>query len=368
MMLPNQINTQRFSAVGKGGYRASEVDAFIQKVFQNYNKLYNDNNILKERLSSITPLIDEYNENKKAIANALIWAQTTSDKTISDAKNEAKRIVDTATTEGDNIIADKKAEAEAVYAQELKESKNSLEAAQAELNKVKTETEALSKEYIDSINVKANGIIDDANSKASKIVADAYNDAKTAREKADAVLSEAKKELDALKKEAAKLRSEIEKVMASTAEAIGTIEIKDIEAELPEEEKLQAKSIDKDEIEEFTLDFSAEKTPEIIEAVFADDGEFLKDSFEVETVIDEVIQENETLKEADLISGPSNTEMPDVNAYISKIFESAGSEDSDFSSFADGLNDILAQSLEENNISFEELQKSMDKDVAAVEE
>lgn len=364
MMLPNQINTQRFSAVGKGGYRASEVDAFIQKVFQNYNKLYNDNNILKERLSSITPLIDEYNENKKAIANALIWAQTTSDKTVSDAKNEAKRIVDAANTEGENILADKKAEAEAVYADELKENAESLEKAKAELNKIKTETETLSKEYIERVNKRAEEIIDDANSKASKIVADAYNDAKTAREKADAVISQAEKQLQKLKKEAAKLRTEIEKIMSVTSVAVSSIELGDIEKELPTEEKVEADSINKDEFEEFTLDFSDAVTAEENNAAEA----MPESSFDIETVIDEVTAEPQIMAEADLISGPSNTEMPDVNAYISKIFESAGSEDSDFSSFADGLDDILAQSLEESNISFEELKKSMDKDVAAVEE
>lgn len=365
MMLPNQINTQRFSAVGKGGYRASEVDAFIQKVFQNYNKLYNDNNILKERLSSITPLIDEYNENKKAIANALIWAQTTSDKTVSDAKSEAKRIVDAANAEGENIIADKKAEAEAVYANELKENEESLEKAKAELTKIKTETEALSEEYIGKINKRADEIIEDANSKASKIVADAYSDAKTAREKADAIVNEAEKQLEKLKEEAAKLRSEIEKIMSVTAEAVSSIELGDIEKEIPAEAKLEADSISKDEFEEFTLDFSADSINEEKEEKFE---AVTENSFEIETVIDEVINESPVMAEADLISGPSNTEMPDVNAYISKIFESAGSEESDFSSFADGLDDILAQSLEESNISFEELKKSMDKDVATVEE
>lgn len=364
MMLPNQINTQRFSAVGKGGYRASEVDAFIQKVFQNYNKLYNDNNILKERLSSITPLIDEYNENKKAIANALIWAQTTSDKTVSDAKNEAKRIVDAANIEGENILADKKAEAEAVYANELKENEESLEKAKAELNKIKTETEALSKEYIEKVNKRADEIIDDANSKASKIVADAYNDAKTAREKADSIVSEAEKQLDKLKKEAAKLRTEIEKIMSVTAVAVSSIELGDIEKELRDEEKVEADSISKEEFEEFTLDFSDDSIFE--ENPVTETAP--ESSFDIETVIDEVVNEPQIMAEADLISGPSNTEMPDVNAYISKIFESAGSEDSDFSSFADGLDDILAQSLEESNISFEELKKSMDKDVTAVEE
>ena len=122
MMLPNQINNQRFSAVGKGGYRASEVDAFIQRVFQNYSKLYSDNNILRERLSAITPLIDEYNENKRAIADALIWAKTTSDKTVDQARGEAESLIENAKAEAEKIIADKTSEAKAVYAQELDSS------------------------------------------------------------------------------------------------------------------------------------------------------------------------------------------------------------------------------------------------------
>ncbi len=366
MMLPNQINTQRFSTVGKGGYRASEVDAFLQKISQNYNKLFNENNVLKERLGSITPLIEEYNENKKAIANALIWAQTTSDKTINDAKSEAKKLLDAASAEGESLIASKAAEAEAAYAEKLEEARINLEKAAKEYELIKSESVALSEKYISEVNAKANEIIEDANAKASKIVADAYNDAKTAREKSDAILKDAQAELNAIKKEAAKLKKEIEDAVNTTVKAISAIEIGDFDAQVNAGDKLEALVIDKADIEEFSIDFTAEITEEAVSDDVAVENES-NSGIQVETVVDEVFDEKEMV-DADLISGSNKEEMLDVNAYISKIFESVGSNDSDFSSFADGLNDILEQSFEENELSFEELKKSIDKDEDTVEE
>ncbi len=365
MMSPNQINTQRFSTVGKGGYRASEVDAFMQKISQNYNKLFNENNVLKERLASITPLIEEYNENKKAIANALIWAQTTSDKTINDAKGEAKKLIDSASAEGDSIIAEKTAQAESAYAEKIEEARINLEKAIKEYELIKSESVALSEKYISEVNAKANEIIEDANSKASKIVADAYNDAKSARDKADAVLDVAKTELDAIKKEAAKLKRQIESAMILTAEALSTVEISDFDAKVNEGKKFEALSINKDEIEEFAIDFTARIPEDSEEAVISTEDES-SSGIQVETVVDEVFNGED--KAADLISGSAGDEMLDVNAYISKIFESVGSSDSDFSSFADGLSDIMEKSFAENEISLEDIKKSIDKDENTVEE
>lgn len=365
MMLPNQINSQRFSTVGKGGYRASEVDAFMQKISQNYNKLFNDNNVLKERLASITPLIEEYNENKKAIANALIWAQTTSDKTISDAKSEAKKLIDTANAEGESLIAAKTAEAESAYAEKLEEARLSLEKAAKEYELIKNESVALSEKYISEVNAKANEIIEDANAKASKIVADAYNDAKTAREKSDSILKSAKAELDTIKKEATKLKREIEAAMNLTVQALSSIEIGDFEAQSDEADKLEALTINKADIEEFAIDFAAE-IAEVPEETVVRDEEEINSGIQVETVVDEVFDEKD-ISDADLISGVANEEMLDVNAYISKIFESVGSNDSDFTSFADGLNDILEKSFEDNEMNFDELKKSIGKDEDTVE-
>lgn len=368
MMLPNQINNQRFSTAGKGGYRASEVDAFIQRVFQNYNKLYNENNILKERLSSISPLIDEYNENKRAIADALIWAKTTSDKTVEQAHLEAREIIDSANTEGEKIIADKAAEAQAVYAQELNSTLAALEDAKTELEMTRSQAKSFSERYISEINSKAMSIVEDANSNASKIVADAYKDAQTARDKADALINKANDELASIKAEASRLKAEIEKAARIAAESVSAFVIEEIEPEKAvDAEVIEAKQIDLSEIEEFAFDFDAEKAelPEAdedeISAVGTQESES-EPSLMVETVLEvdsDICEEAPDAKDDFISGGSTASAMPDVSAYISKIFDSAGSGDSDFSSFADGLNDAFAQSLEDSDISFDDLKKAM---------
>lgn len=367
MMLPNQINNQRFSAVGKGGYRASEVDAFIQRVFQNYNKLYNENNILKERLSSITPLIDEYNENKRAIADALIWAKTTSDKTVEEAQQSAKEIIDSAAAEGEKIIADKANEAQAVYAQELNSTKIALENAKTELEMTRSQAKSFSERYIAEINAKATSIIEDANANASKIVADAYNDAKTARDKADEVISKANEELAAIKAEAAQLKAEIEKAVKIAAESVAGFSVEEMKPEsVPDADIIEAKQIDIDEIEKFT--FEAPTAEEIMQDTdtqeLSDDSQTEDESsLMVETVVEAELAASETdaaSESEDFISGGATAAMPDVSAYISKIFDTVGSEESDFSSFADGLNDVFAQSLEESDISFDDLKLAIE--------
>ncbi len=367
MMLPNQITNQRFSMAGKGGYRASEVDAFIQRVFQNYNKLYNDNNVLKERLSAITPLIDEYNENKRAIADALIWAKTTSDKTVEQAQQEAKDVIEAANAEGQKIIAEKTAEAQSVYAQELNSTEIALENAKTELEMTRNQAKSFSERYIAEINAKASSIIEEANSNASKIVADAYKDAQTARDKADAIIRKANEELEFIKSEAFKLKEEIEKAVKIAADSVAEFSIDDIEPEVsPDTEIIEPRQIDIAEIEEFTFDFDEETATKVSEdapetAALETESEEMP-SFEIETIVDDetfVEKEENTVNTDDFISGGSSA-MPDVNAYISKIFDSAGSDDSDFSSFADGLNDAFAHSLEDSDISFDELKKAIE--------
>lgn len=365
MMLPNQINSQRFSTVGKGGYRASEVDAFIQRVFQNYNRLYNENNVLKERLSAITPLIDEYNENKKSIADALIWAKAASDKTVEQAQQEAKEIICTANAEGERIIAEKTAEAQAVYSQELNSTKAALEDAKTELEMTRSQAKSFSERYISEINSKAVAIVEDANANASKIVADAYKDAQTARDKADAIISKANEELAAIKTEASKLKAEIEKAAKIAAESVEGFTVYEIEPQtVLESEKIEAAQIDVSEIDKFTFDFNKE----LKDSAVADDSDDGTADCEMSLTVENV-EETENLLTADekmngeddLISGGSTaTAMPDVSAYISKIFDTVGKEDSDFSSFADGLNDAFAHSLEDSDISFEDLKKTIE--------
>lgn len=258
MMLPNQITLQHFTQTGKGGYRSIEVDAFLQRVYQSYNKLYNDNKALNDKLDELIPQIEEYNRSKSTIADALIWAKSTAEKNIEEAKSIAENLVADATAKADKLLEDKKSEADNYYAEKTLSANKNLEKAKAELESLKQQSAVFSDRYIAEINVKTQTIIEDANSKAATIVSEAYSDAKKAREKADRIIADANAELQLLKNEASKIKEELLSLISyaqTASEKIDTSAFEDIKQdEAPEGEVISAKSINYDEVEKFNFD------------------------------------------------------------------------------------------------------------------
>ena len=258
MMLPNQITLQHFTQTGKGGYRSLEVDAFLQRVYQSYNKLYNDNKALNDKLEELMPQIEEYNRSKTTIADALIWAKSTAEKNIEEAKAISENLVADATAKADKLLEDKKMEADTYYADKTMAANRNLEKAKSELESIKQQSAIFSDRYIAEINVKTQTIIEDANSKAASIVADAYADAKKAREKADRIIADANAELEMLKAEAIKIKNEMYALISyaqTAAEKVSSYSFDAFEKdEGAESEVLEAKSIDFDEIQKFSFD------------------------------------------------------------------------------------------------------------------
>lgn len=338
MLTPLQISTQRFTPSGKGGYKAAEVDAFIQKVYKNYTKLYNDNNTLGERLASLSPVIDEYNQNKAAIANALISAQTVANTKLDEAKAAADAIIGEANQKGDEIIREKSAEAEKYYADKTHEADEKLTELQKNYSKMKSESDSYKENYLKEVNLKVNELIEDANEKAASIVAKAYSDAKQAREKADEVIASANAELNALKAETAKIKKELAsfiKLAESAAKAVGDYEVIE-KAEFTQEE-VKAEKISAEDIPAFAFEIETEAEAVITEEPVTEEKE--SDETPEESAEDLFDAEEESL-DLDLFSH-STPEMPDVNSYLSKIFDGTSQDDSAF-----GFNDLISESAD----------------------
>lgn len=327
MMTPLQISSHRFSPSGKGGYKAAEVDEFIQKIYKNYTKLFNDNNTLNERLQSISPVIDEYNKNKAAIANALISAQNAADSKLEEAEQSAKAVVEE---------AEKKAEA--YYVQKTHEADEKLAELQRNYTKLKTDSDAYKEKYFADVKVKANEIISEANEKAASIVAKAYDDAKTARERADKIIDEANEELKKIKAEAAKIKAELAGLIAlanSVNEGISDFE--------PIEKKSEAESEAEETVAPVELpDFELSLSEQLKEETEDADNED-----EVITVYDkkDFASANPEDEVTDLFSNSADakahqkSEIPDAEAYLAQIFGSVGNGDSDF-----GFDDLISES------------------------
>ncbi len=258
MMLPNQITSQNFSQNGKGGYKADEVKAFLQRVYQSYSRLYAENKTLADRLDEVLPKLEEYERSKTTIADALIWAKATAEKNIEEANGIAERTVADATEKAERLLEDTKAQADAYYADKTVTAEKNVEKARAEFESLKQQSELYSERYIAEINVKAQTIIEDANTKAGAIVAAAYADAKKAREKAEIIIAEANAELKRLEGEAAKIKSEILSLITYAQSAAEQIDVSAFGAvELPVStvvEDVQPKTVEPDEVESFTFE------------------------------------------------------------------------------------------------------------------
>ena len=324
MMNPNQITLQTFSQTGKGGYKAVEVDAFIQRVYQSYNKLYRENDALREKLDEILPVIEEYNKRKNSIADALIWAKSTAEKNIEEAKATADKLIFEATEKADRLYEEKKAEADAYYSSKTEAADENLERAKAELESIRHQADSFSEKYTKGINDKAKALIEDANLKAASIVADAYADAKSAKEKTEKLIADADKELNLMKAEAAKIKNELLSLVSLAQKAAEEVDNRMFEPVVitadAEEEVVEPEQLDYEEIEPFSLD---DIQPEV--------------SLKLEEKLDE---ENEDDAQPEFVKF-FDTKLPDVNDLLSEIFTAVSEQ-----------NPRKADTEEENSFKF----------------
>lgn len=310
-MLPNEILSVRFSKNGKDGYRITEVDSFKNKVYESFNKVYNENNILNGRVNELNALIQKYNSDKEAIASTLIYAQSTADKTLSEARQKA-----------DDIVNEAIERAEREYKERIVAAEEKLRSLQEDYDRTKAELEKYSATYTENVNAQALDIIEKSNSKAASIVAEAKTEADKIVSENNAFVDEAKSELQKIGEAIAKLKADAfevttkinsltDGVMEEFTVVSGEFGFKAIEAD----------KIDADTVEPFKMpDFS----------------EILAESLDISS--------GKPVGEAPISETPKAT-VPDVNEYITKIFEAVGSEGVEFSSFKDDLTEAFTREI-----------------------
>lgn len=162
MMLPNQIKNVSFPLAGRGAYRSAEVDAFQRKVYVAYSELYSENVALKNKFSSLSALVDEYNEGKNSIATAIIKSQALCDKMVGDAKSQADEILSEAQTKAAEEAESKKTFADEYAAEKTAQADEYLKRAETELERVQQDALRQAENYIAGVNEQAAAIIERA--------------------------------------------------------------------------------------------------------------------------------------------------------------------------------------------------------------
>lgn len=88
------------------GYDTSAVDHFLEMLADELERLYKQNNELKESLARTRSSLDQMREREKALQETLLTAQQVTEELKENARKEAELVVADAHIEGERVVRD----------------------------------------------------------------------------------------------------------------------------------------------------------------------------------------------------------------------------------------------------------------------
>lgn len=95
MITPLEIQNKEFKK-SLIGYRAKDVDKYLDYINKDYEDLYRENIELKDKIGILTDQIRQYNNLEETLKDTLIIAQTTADEVTNSSRKKAELIVEQA--------------------------------------------------------------------------------------------------------------------------------------------------------------------------------------------------------------------------------------------------------------------------------
>ena len=134
MLTPMDIHNHEFKK-GFRGYSENEVDDFLDRIVNDYEKVLRENEKLKEQANFNEKEIDHYKKLEKNLQDTLMVAQKTAEEVISSAKKNAEEMRTNTARECENLRE-----------QALLEAKRNREEAKHKLRSVVAEYDRLTRE------------------------------------------------------------------------------------------------------------------------------------------------------------------------------------------------------------------------------
>ncbi len=100
---PLEIQKKEF---GKSirGYNKEDVDEFLDRLLQNYEKIYKENKDLKEQILSLEEKMQSYKEIEATLKNTLILAEKTAEDVRINAQKERETVLKQASLQVEKIV------------------------------------------------------------------------------------------------------------------------------------------------------------------------------------------------------------------------------------------------------------------------
>lgn len=224
-----KIRNPVFQSAGRNNYKASSVEAYVKFVINEYTKLYDIAERLRNSYEEISKRIEEYEKQsavvemqKKDIADVLLEAKIQARHILEKANEEAEQIVSQAEQKVNAEVEQKISQSQEYYKSTINEAEEKLQMAQAELSRVQQQAVMAADEYSRMINEHAESIINDAIEKAAKITADAASDVEKIKAKSDQIVLQANNQLNDIKKKYSDFRSNIRTLLDEITPAINS--------------------------------------------------------------------------------------------------------------------------------------------------
>lgn len=105
MLTPLDIQNKEFKRSMRG-YSMEEVDQFLDQLVQDYEALYLENQMLKEKLDASEAAKTRYQDMEKLIKDTILMAQKNAEELKRNARQEAEVILEEARVRAEKIIAE----------------------------------------------------------------------------------------------------------------------------------------------------------------------------------------------------------------------------------------------------------------------
>lgn len=152
-MNAKEISAKRFDK-SAFGYKADEVDAYLNEVAAAVNELTTQNAELQNKLEILATKLEEYRQDENSMKEALIGAQKLGNNILKEARDKAEELVAEAQTKGDAIIREATESSQKTLAsvkKEIEKEQHALLMTQREVSGFKSKLLALYKSHLDTI-------------------------------------------------------------------------------------------------------------------------------------------------------------------------------------------------------------------------
>lgn len=145
MLKPEELRNEEFEVSVLGGYKREAVDIFFKTVADDYEKLYNENTELVQKLKVCINKIEEYRKDEEFLKSAIINAEKLNENALRDIENREKQAEKDAKETAESILAKAKDEAENIVKRARLDSEESIRSyeinAQRKISEIKSNVE-----------------------------------------------------------------------------------------------------------------------------------------------------------------------------------------------------------------------------------